>query len=90
MRILIWEHINREMEGNAAFNVQLLRAIDPRLITHRPRDPEKASLMKELGMETTMQEVTRNLRSGKPHRRCVVPESKNVEHDLNLECELES
>lgn len=57
MRILIYDQIRRELEGYMAFNLALLRAIDPRLITHRPRDPDKARLMKELGMETTIPET---------------------------------
>jgi len=57
MRILMWDDMRKELESSAAFNVSLLRAIDPRIITHRPRDPEKARLMEELGMDTEIDTV---------------------------------
>jgi hypothetical protein len=57
MRILIWDQLRKELESNAAFNLAFFRAIDPRIITRRPRDPEKACLMKELGIETTVDVV---------------------------------
>jgi hypothetical protein len=63
MRILNWTVIQKEIEGSAAFNMTLLRAIDPRLITHRPRDPEKARLMEELGIETEIKDIIRKPRS---------------------------
>ncbi len=59
MRILIWEQIRKELDASAAFNMTLMRAIDPRLISHRPRDPEKARLMSELGMETRSEVIAR-------------------------------
>jgi hypothetical protein len=59
MRILNWTVIQKEIESSAAFNMTLLRAIDPRLITHRPRDPEKARLMKELGIETEISDIVK-------------------------------
>ena len=76
MRILNYNDLKKEMEGNAAFNVALLRAIDPRLITHRPRDPDKARLMAELGLDITIPEdegkaVAYKVRTetGKPKRQ---------------------
>lgn len=57
MRILIYDQIRKEQEACMAFNLTLLRAIDPRLITHRPRDPDKARLMEELGIETAIPET---------------------------------
>lgn len=63
MRILIWQEIQREFESSAAFNLALLKAIDPRIITHRPRDPDKTKLMKELGMETEIREIARKAKS---------------------------
>ena len=90
MRILIWDQLKKELEANAAFNMQFLRAIDPRLITHRPRDPEKARLMSELGMETTVREVSGSPGSRKDSRRCVVPSSKkSAIASLDTECEID-
>jgi hypothetical protein len=57
MRVLKYDQIVKDKESNMAFGYQLIRAIDPRLITHRPRDIEKAILMKELGMDLTMAEA---------------------------------
>jgi len=78
MRVLIWEKVRKEIDRNAAFNMALLKAIDPRIITHRPRDPEKASLMKELGMDTRQETIasTAQKTSGKKSsRKCLVPVS---------------
>jgi len=61
MRILTWDKMKKELEANAAFNVALFRAIDPRIITHRPRDPEKTRLMKELGMDMPAREVSKKV-----------------------------
>lgn len=57
MRILIFDQFRKEMESCMAFNLALLRAIDPRLITRRPRDPDKARLMAELGIEANIPET---------------------------------
>ena len=90
MRILRWDKVKKEVEGNAAFNMQLLRAIDPRLITHRPRDPEKAQLMAELGMEITVEEVSRTGKGTKKEgRRCATEKSTEIEIVLEKECDLE-
>jgi hypothetical protein len=90
MRILIWEQLRRELEADAAFNMQFLRAIDPRLITHRPRDPEKAQLMSELGMETTVREVSGSPGPKKESRRCIVPSTKkSAIASLDTECEID-
>jgi hypothetical protein len=80
MRILIFEQVKKEMDSNAAFNVALLRAIDPRIITHRPRDPEKARLMAELGMETTVPEVKKEVEH--VHVRVNVGESRGKRKGL--------
>lgn len=63
MRILKWAIVQKEIESSAAFNMVLLKAIDPRLITHRPRDPEKTNLMKELGMDTGIRDVAKKARA---------------------------
>jgi hypothetical protein len=57
MRILNWDEIRQEQRVWAAFNLALLKAIDPRLVTHRPRDPEKKRLMAELGIEMSVPDV---------------------------------
>jgi hypothetical protein len=57
MRILNWDELRREQTSWAAFNLALLKAIDPRLVTHRPRDPEKKRLMAELGIEMSVMDV---------------------------------
>lgn len=85
MRILRFEDLKKEMESCAAFNVAFLRAIDPRLITHRPRDPEKARLMDELGMEPAVSEspdsgqecdveVEGNTAKKKSRRKGIIPD----------------
>jgi hypothetical protein len=66
MRILKWSKITRELDSSAAFNIALLKALDPRLITHRPRDPEKERLMKELGIVTEIKDFECKV---KPDRR---------------------
>ena len=76
MRILMWDQVRKELEKSAAFNVALLRAIDPRIISHRPRDPEKARLMQEMGLDTRIEGL--GGRTGKSHkknstRRSVIP-----------------
>jgi hypothetical protein len=90
MRILSWDRVRRELEGNAAFNMQLLRAIDPRLITHRPRDPEKSRLMQELGMEITVEAVEKG---GKGRKRAgerrVVEKSKPGDRGTTKECDID-
>ena len=90
MRILRWDKVKREVEGNAAFNMQLLRAIDPRLITHRPRDPEKFLLMQELGMEITVEAVEEG---GKGRKRAggrrVVEKSKPEDVGTTKECDVD-
>ena len=80
MRVLNWEKVRRELDSNAAFNMALLKAIDPRIITHRPRDPEKARLMSELGMSTRQEAIERatgkvsGKSSGKKSsRKCIAP-----------------
>lgn len=57
MRILNWDNLKREQKAWAAFNTAFLKAIDPRLITHRPRDPDKKRLMMELGIESVILDV---------------------------------
>ena len=70
----MWEKIRRELDSNAAFNMALLRAIDPRIITHRPRDPEKARLMAELGMDTRQESIIKA--AGKAVKSCDKPATK--------------
>jgi hypothetical protein len=91
MRILIWEHIRKELEGKAAFNVALLRAIDPRLITHRPRDPEKIGLMKELGLETSITEIADNAGKSEKHNNAENPVTTTTEFEITIttECEID-
>ncbi len=77
MRVLNWDKIKHELDSNAAFNLALLRAIDPRMISHRPRDPEKKRLMSELGMETRAEVLAQ--RTGmksvkKKSRRTLLPD----------------
>jgi len=89
MRILMWEQVRRELEGNAPFNVALLRAIDPRLITHRPRDPEKARLMAELGMETSISTIARRSKEmlAKQTAPCEEEPDEGEEIDVDFERE---
>ena len=80
MRILIYDHMQRELESARAFNMALVRAFDPRLILHRPRDPEKTRLMAELGIETTIAETPPKIaerikQSQKPCKKSAVPDS---------------
>ena len=56
MRILRYEQIKRDHMSHAAFSWALMRAIDPRILTHKPRDPEKTLMMKELGMDVSIPE----------------------------------
>jgi hypothetical protein len=80
MRILNWDEVRREHQGWAAFNLALLKAIDPRLVTHRPRDPEKKRLMTELGMEMSVPDVEQKC-AGKETKACKLDSSKGVEAD---------
>ena len=59
MRILIYEELKREQLPFATFSWALMRAIDSRMITHRPRGSEKTLLMRELGMDVSMPESSR-------------------------------
>ena len=80
MRVLMWEKVRKELESSAAFNMALLRAIDPRLITHRPRDPEKERLMAELGMDTrqeAIEKATGKADSKKQSRKCAIHSSED-------------
>jgi len=88
MRILMWEQVRKEHEGSAAFNVALLRAIDPRLITHQPRDPEKDRLMTELGMETREQAISRSTGTKKNSRRCLMPDLSKFDIGTDTECDI--
>jgi hypothetical protein len=89
MRILMWEQVRRELESNAAFNMALLRAIDPRLITHRPRDPEKARLMAELGMETSISTIARRSKEMLAKQTEACEEEPDEEIEVDFECEPE-
>lgn len=83
MRILNWSTIQKEIEGSAAFNLTLLKAIDPRLITHRPRDAEKIRLMHELGIDTEIRDMVKKPKSKscKGPRRVVPVSWEEVEAD---------
>ena len=80
MRILNWDEIRREHKGWAAFNLALLKAIDPRLVTHRPRDPEKKRLMMELGMELAVPDVEQRYED-KAAKACKIDSEEDVEAD---------
>lgn len=86
MRILMWDDMRRELEASAAFNVSLLRAIDPRIITHRPRDPEKAALMTELGMPTEIDTVDFQNGKGikKGGKRCLIEKVSRSEIEIEF------
>ena len=90
MRILTWEPLKRELDACAAFNVALLRAVDPRLITHRPRDPDKARLMAELGIDAGIKETPAKgaPKGARKHTRTSVKrliDQLDFEVDLDLE-----
>jgi hypothetical protein len=70
--------MRHEQRAWAAFNLALLKAIDPRLVTHRPRDPEKRHLMSELGIEMAIPDVEQE----KPAGTCVIDiEITDIETD---------
>ena len=64
MRILNWDEMRREQQAWAAFNLALLKAIEPRIVTHRPRDPDKKRLMAELGIEMAIPDVDQEKPAG--------------------------
>ena len=91
MRILMWDDMRRELEASAAFNVSLLRAIDPRIITHRPRDPEKAALMTELGMPTEIDTIDFQRGKGvkKGGKRCLTEQMSKDSIDIEFNLDFE-
>jgi hypothetical protein len=72
MRLLNWEEMRKEQRGWAAFNLALIKAIDPRLVLHRPRDPEKKKLMSELGIEMSMRDVEEKSELRRQTRACKI------------------
>jgi len=91
MRILMWDDMRRELEASAAFNVSLLRAIDPRIITHRPRDPEKAALMTELGMPTEIDTIDFQRGKGikKGGKRCLTESLPKTAIDIDFRFDID-
>ena len=86
MRILSWDEVRKEQRAWAAFNMALLKAIDPRLVTHRPRDPEKKRLMAELGIEMAIPDVDQKCHEKRP-RAC--PADIDIEGEIDADVEVD-